>query len=59
MNAQDNEQIVNLEDFANMAGFPLELVKKELFTESDDLQNITMEELRAAMVKYIDQNMLN
>lgn len=53
------EEKVSLEHFAELAGFPLELVKKELFADSDPQDEICMSELRAFMLKYLDNTMID
>ena len=59
MNTPSDDQIVDLNEFANMAGFPIELIRKELVLEEDTDAKVTMAELRAAMLKYLDQATLN
>lgn len=59
MNTPSEDQKVNLSDFANLAGFPVELVRKELVLEGKDSDEVSMDDLRAAMLKYLDQAMLN
>ncbi|MAX67566.1 MAG: hypothetical protein QF441_06820 [Bacteriovoracaceae bacterium] len=57
----DENRSVNLEDFAQMAGFPVELIKKELFADNNELkesEEVNLEELRAAMVSYLNSTML-
>lgn len=57
MNRNENEK-VDLEAFANMAGFPVELVRKELFQDSSNEDEISLADLRKAMLAYIDSTML-
>lgn len=52
-------QTIDIENFANMVGFPVELIKKELFQDNENQDNITMDSLRAAMLKYIDKTMMS
>lgn len=52
------DQRVNLEQFAEMAGFPVELVKKELLGSNQSADEISMEELRSFMLKYLDKAMI-
>lgn len=62
MNDQADQKInqqVDLEAFANMVGFPAELIKKELFHSDETKDTISMDELRSAMVKYLDSTMIN
>lgn len=48
---------VSLETLAKMTGFPVELIKEEIFPgESTD--QVSLEELRSAMLSYIDSTML-
>lgn len=48
---------VSLETLAKMTGFPVELIKEEIFPgESTD--QVSLEELRSAMLTYIDSTML-
>lgn len=58
MTTPDKTQEVDLEKFAQMAGFPLELVKKELFGDRDMDVEVSLEELRMAMLNYLDDTML-
>ena len=57
-NAEKNQK-VNLQEFANLAGFPVDLIKKELFESSDSAcEETSLEDLRAAMVNYLNKTML-
>ncbi|MFT6631371.1 MAG: hypothetical protein ACJAS4_001320 [Bacteriovoracaceae bacterium] len=58
MNASTNEnQKVDLKAFAEMTGFPVELIKKELL-QDENTDELSLEELRAAMVSYLDSTMM-
>lgn len=57
MNATNEEQKVDLTSFAEMAGFPVELVKKELF-QGENTDELSLAELREAMVSYLNSAML-
>ncbi len=57
MNTNTEDQKVDLAAFAEMAGFPIELVKKELF-QNEEKNELSLNELRAAMVNYLDSTML-
>ncbi len=48
---------VSLETLAKMTGFPVELIKEEVFNGEVSSQ-VSLEELRAAMLSYIDSTML-
>jgi hypothetical protein len=48
---------VSLEVLAKMTGFPIELIKDEVFKgESPD--QVSLEDLRSAMLSYVDSTML-
>jgi hypothetical protein len=49
---------VNLSEFAEMTGFPVELVKKELMMDRNSTEEVSLGELRTAMLKYLDSAML-
>jgi hypothetical protein len=59
--AEQNDLKVNLSEFASMVGFPVELIKKELFESGDsskkEQDQISMDELRQVMLKYLDSTM--
>jgi hypothetical protein len=48
---------VSLEALAKMTGFPVEMIKEEILSGQND-QEISLEELRSAMLNYIDSTML-
>ena len=50
---------VSLEQFAEMAGFPVELVKQELLDGVDSDDQISVEALREFMLKYLDKTMMD
>lgn len=58
MSTTSNEETVDLNSFAQMAGFPVELIKKELFNGNDGSETVTLESLRSAMLSYLDKTML-
>lgn len=49
---------VSLEVLAKMTGFPVELIKEEIFKGQDNGQEVSLDELRSAMLSYIDSTML-
>lgn len=58
MNTNEDSKI-NLESFAQLAGFPVELIRKELFLEGRmDQGQVSLDELRRAMIAYLDSTML-
>lgn len=48
---------ISLEALAKMTGFPVEMIEEEIFNGQKD-QEVSMEDLREAMLKYIDTTML-
>jgi hypothetical protein len=48
---------VSLEVLAKMTGFPVEVIKEEIF-KGEASDQISLESLRAAMLSYIDSTML-
>lgn len=49
---------VSLEMLAKMTGFPVEMIKEEIFPGSHEKSEISLEELRSAMLSFIDSTML-
>lgn len=48
---------VSLEVLAKMTGFPVELIKEEIFP-GQKADQVSLDELRSAMLNYIDSTML-
>lgn len=48
---------VSLEMLAKMTGFPVELIKEEIF-KGESTDQVSLEDLRSAMLSYIDSTML-
>jgi len=48
---------ISLEALAKMTGFPIEIIKEEIFNGQDD-QDVSLDDLRSAMLTYIDTTML-
>ncbi len=48
---------VSLEVLAKMTGFPVEMIKEEILKDHND-QEVSLEDLRSAMLSYIDSTML-
>lgn len=48
---------VSLEVLAKMTGFPVEMIREEIFKGQGDSE-VSLEELRSAMLSYIDSAML-
>lgn len=54
----NEQELIKLSSLAELTGFPEEMIKKELFNSSLDSEQITLADLRKAMVSYIDATML-
>ncbi len=58
MGPEDKNGKVSLEMLANLTGFPVELIRDEVF-KGEDRSQVSLEELRSAMLSFIDSAMLN
>lgn len=56
--AEEKGTKVSLEVLAKMTGFPVELIQEEIFKDKESGQEISLDELRGAMLSYIDSTML-
>lgn len=58
--SDSNEQdvLVTLSSLSHLTGFPLSMIKKELFGEGSEVQSIRMSRLREVMLKYLDKSLL-
>lgn len=48
---------VSLEVLAKMTGFPVDLIKEEIF-KGESADQVSLDDLRSAMLSYIDSTML-
>lgn len=48
---------ISLETLARMTGFPVEIIKDEIF-QGKGSEDISLEDLRSAMLTYIDSTIL-
>lgn len=55
--ATENNGKISLEALAKMTGFPVEMIKEEIFKGHSD-QEVSLDELRSAMLTYIDSTMM-
>jgi hypothetical protein len=54
------QETVTLESLSDLTGFPIEMIKTELFNGTDlNEDSISLTELRTAMMSYIDETMLH
>jgi hypothetical protein len=49
---------VSLETLATLTGFPVELIREEVF-KGEVASQVSLDELRSAMLAFIDSTMLN
>lgn len=49
---------ISLEALSEMTGFPLELIQQELFLGKAEDNEVSLEDLRAAMLNFIDATIL-
>lgn len=54
-----SDTLVDLRSLSSLTGFPLDLIKKELFGEESETQTVRLSRLRELMLKYLDKNHLN
>ncbi|MEX0797981.1 MAG: hypothetical protein WD025_00960 [Bacteriovoracaceae bacterium] len=57
-NKERDQELISLESLADLTGFPVEMIRKELFKADVTDERISLGELRKAMVNYIDATML-
>jgi hypothetical protein len=50
---------VSLHELAAMTGFPVELIQQELFMGQQNQDGVSLEELRAAMLNFIDATLID
>lgn len=55
--SEERDGKVSLEVLAKMTGFPVELIKEELF-RGEEASQISIDDLRTAMLSYIDKTMM-
>lgn len=58
MNSDKENTQVSLATLAEMAGLPVDLVKKELF-KGEEVETCSLDQIRSAMISYIDSEMLS
>ena len=56
-NGTEKNGKISLEALAKMTGFPIEMIKEEIFKGQND-QEVSLDDLRTAMLSYIDSTML-
>lgn len=53
----DKKERISLETLSKMTGFPVEMIQDEIF-QGKGSEDISLEDLRAAMLTYIDSTIL-
>ena len=56
-NGTEKNSKISMEALAKMTGFPVEMIKEEIFKGQND-QEVSLEDLRTAMLSYIDSTMM-
>ena len=56
MNVKSEEK-VDLNSFAELTGFPVDLIKNELLMDQNQ-EDINLDELREAMLQYLNKTMM-
>ena len=51
-----DREIVSLGTLAELTGFPVDYIKRELLQEEDETEAMTMDELRKKVLAYLDSN---
>ncbi len=57
-NGSEKSGKISLETLAKMTGFPVEMIKEEIFKGQNSDQEISLDDLRNAMLTYIDSTLL-
>jgi len=55
--SENKDGKISLEALAKMTGFPIEMIKEEIFKGQND-HEVSLDDLRSAMLSYIDSTML-
>lgn len=57
--AKEKQEMVTLKSLSDLTGFPVKMIKEELFREQNlDEETVSLEDLRTAMMSYLDETML-
>ena len=57
--AKDKQEMVTLKSLSDLTGFPVKMIKEELFSDQNlNEETVSLEDLRAAMMSYLDETML-
>lgn len=50
------EEVVSLGTLAELTGFPVDYIKRELLQNDEEISEMTMDELRKKVLAYLDSN---
>lgn len=57
--AKEKQEMVTLKSLSDLTGFPVKMIKEELFNDAQlNEETVSLDDLRKAMVTYLDQTML-
>jgi hypothetical protein len=57
---KEDQEMVTLKSLSDLTGFPIKMIKDELFANSDlGDDKLSLDDLRKAMLNYLDQTMLD
>lgn len=57
--AKEKQEMVTLKSLSDLTGFPVKMIKEELFSDAQlNEETVSLDDLRKAMVTYLDQTML-
>lgn len=57
--AKEKHEMVTLKSLSDLTGFPVKMIKEELFSDAQlDEETVSLDDLRSAMMTYLDQTML-
>ena len=57
--AKEKQEMVTLKSLSDLTGFPVKMIKEELFNDQDlRIESLSLEDLRSAMLSYLDKTML-
>lgn len=51
-----SDDVVSLGSLAELTGFPVDYIKRELLLEGESMEEMTVEELRKKVLAYLDSN---
>ncbi len=55
-NPATTEEVVSLGTLAELTGFPVDYIKRELLSGDEEVTEMTMTELRKRVLAYLDSN---